>query len=254
MAKPRPKLVAAGVTLRNQINARWPNRDKRSDGWIGDSAHQARPSDHNPDSNGWVHAIDIDHDFLGHGRGKDQAEMFANQLIKLAREGKDRGRLKYVVYNNRIASGTHSNQYWTWRKGNWGHTQHIHVSFTSKAQNDGSEFPLPIFNNNEKPMEPTKPVTPPKPVVPSKPSALWDGTVPSIENVKKAEQDKNVKNRAAWRVACRLKDLGFYKGNVNPQDQQGYPKKAVSSFQKSKGLPSGGKYDQATHNLLFNLS
>jgi hypothetical protein len=234
----RPKLVAAGVTLRDQINKRWVNRDKRSDGWIGDSAHQARPSDHNPDKDGWVHALDIDHDFLGPNKGAAEAEKFASQLIELARNGKDRGRLKYVVYNNRIASGTHANQYWTWRKGNWGHTQHIHVSFTSKSQQDGSKFPLPIFNNDP---------------LPPKPTNLWDGVVPNMNNVNAAAIEPSLKNLAAWRVACRLKDLGFYVGEVNPVYHQGYPRKAIEAFQKSKNLKSLKIYDQRTHEALFNL-
>ncbi len=45
---PNPKLCAAGVTLRNQVNRAFPNRDRRSDGWVGDSSHSARKSDHNP--------------------------------------------------------------------------------------------------------------------------------------------------------------------------------------------------------------
>jgi len=58
------RLVAAGVKLRKQVDKAFPGRDKRSDGWIGDRAHQARKSDHNPDKNGWVHAIDIDADLI----------------------------------------------------------------------------------------------------------------------------------------------------------------------------------------------
>lgn len=141
------RLVKAGVTLRDQLNEAYPNRDKRSDGWIGDKAHQARKSDHNPDKDGWVHAIDIDENFGPGWKKGTTAKEFADQLIQYAREGKDNGRLKYVVYENSIASGTYSDKYWTWRKGNWGHTQHIHVSFTDKAERDGSKFDLPIFRD-----------------------------------------------------------------------------------------------------------
>jgi hypothetical protein len=224
----RPKLVAAGVTLRDQVNRRWPYRDKRSDGWLGDAAHQARPSDHNPDKSGWVHALDIDHDFLGIKGGAEEAEKFANQLITLARNGKDGGRLKYVVYKNRIASGTHAKQFWTWRSGNWGHTQHIHISFTAAAQRNGAPFDLPVFRNE-----------------------LWDGVVPKIENIYAAEADPKLKNMAAWRLSCRLKDLGFYKGDVQPVYSQGYPKKAVENFQNFYNIKGSGMYGEVTHNKVF---
>lgn len=51
--------------LRAQVNDKWPNRRKDSDGSVGDTSHAARPSDHNPDSRGVVHAIDITHDPRG---------------------------------------------------------------------------------------------------------------------------------------------------------------------------------------------
>jgi hypothetical protein len=50
--------------LVRDLNVRWPKRDHRSDGWIGDASHQARKSDHNPDWKsippGIVRAEDID--------------------------------------------------------------------------------------------------------------------------------------------------------------------------------------------------
>lgn len=141
------RLCAGGVRLRDQINAKWPNRDKASDGWIGDPAHAARVSDHNPDRNGIVHAIDIDEN-LGVGilRNGKQARTLANELLLYAQSdlpGADR--LKYVVYENRLASGTYRSTWWKWRPGNWGHTAHIHVSFTSKADKDDRIWPLPCL-------------------------------------------------------------------------------------------------------------
>jgi len=57
-------LAPSLASLRAEVNAAHPGRDKTSDGWIGDTAHAARKSDHNPDyaSGGVVRAIDIDHD------------------------------------------------------------------------------------------------------------------------------------------------------------------------------------------------
>ena len=141
------KLVPAGVKLRAQIDARWPKRDRRSDGWIGDRAHQARKSDHNPDQNGWVHAIDIDADL--DPKHKDAAQDLANQLVAYARSGAPGSeRIKYVVFRDRIASGTYKNQYWVWRGKGYGHFNHIHVSFTKAAERPikgRRRFPLPIL-------------------------------------------------------------------------------------------------------------
>lgn len=139
------RLVAAGVKLRKQVDRRWPKRDRRSDGWIGDRAHQARKSDHNPDRHGWVHALDIDADL--DKNDPKAAQRLANQLVAYAKSGKPGAdRIKYVVFNDRIASGTYKNTYWEWRGSGYGHMHHIHVSFTNKAPVTGRRrFPLPIL-------------------------------------------------------------------------------------------------------------
>jgi hypothetical protein len=143
------KLCKGGVTLRGQIDRRWPKRDKKSDGWIADK-HHAATSDHAPDKNGVVHAIDIDEN-MGSGRSRNgkTAQHLANQLITYAASGlPGANRLKYVVYEGRISSGTYKRTWWKWRGSGYGHEAHIHVSFTSYADRDGSIYPLPILTKS----------------------------------------------------------------------------------------------------------
>ena len=145
------RLCSAGVTLRNQINVAFPARDRRSDGWIGDAKHQARRSDHNPDAHGVVYALDIDENM---GRGRDRngamAMRLADELIAYAASGLPGAkRVKYVVYEDRIASGTYRKTWWRWRGKGYGHTGHIHVSFSPAADKDGGLFPLPILARDE---------------------------------------------------------------------------------------------------------
>lgn len=144
-------LTKGGVKLRDQIDKRWPKRDRRSDGWIGDRAHSARVSQHNPDKNGIVRAIDIDENLgVGSWRNGRQARILADELISYAGSGlPGSDRVLYVVYENAIASGTYRSKWWKWRPGNWGHTFHIHVSFTEKADTDGSVWPLPCLTTDK---------------------------------------------------------------------------------------------------------
>ena len=144
------RLCAGGVRLRSQIDSKWPKRDKRSDGWIGDPAHAARVSDHNPDRYGIVHAIDIDEN-LGEGtwRNGKAAQRLADQLVAYAASGlPGSDRIAHVVYEDKVASGTYRSSWWKWRGKGYGHTAHIHVSFTNAADHDGRIFPLPILGEN----------------------------------------------------------------------------------------------------------
>jgi hypothetical protein len=143
------RLVAGGVTLRNQVNKRWPKRDKRSDGWIGDKAHAGRQSDHTSDSRGLVHALDIDADLDPKDPGA--AQRLANQIVAYASSGiPGANRIKYVVFNDQIASGTYANSMWKWRGSGYGHMHHIHVSFSTKGENNAQTYPLPILNTPKK--------------------------------------------------------------------------------------------------------
>jgi hypothetical protein len=134
---PKPKLSKAAEQLRSEINAKYPKRDKRSDGWIGDTAHNARKSDHNPDKQGWVRAIDIDADLVK-GSSKE-SWLFAEQIKTIALKGDKR--ISYVIHQHRIAS---PKQNWTWRvyKGSNPHVSHIHISFTEAGDLNGKAFKI----------------------------------------------------------------------------------------------------------------
>lgn len=120
------------IHLRNQVNAKFPNRSKSSDGSIGDAAHATRNSDHNPwvkDSNGQpiVTAIDITHD---PANGFD-SYAFADMMVK-----ERDARVKYIISNRRIAAGTDGPQPWVWRKytGQNPHDHHVHISVKSEEK------------------------------------------------------------------------------------------------------------------------
>ena len=133
----KPVLCKAGQQLREQFDDTFPDRDRRSDGWIGDRKHQARPtSDHNPDENGIVRAIDVDRDV--HKSGKpDLMPDIADQIRLAAKAGEKR--ISYIIFNGRIASPRMG---WRWRKysGVNPHNSHLHVSFSKAGDTDGSFF------------------------------------------------------------------------------------------------------------------
>ena len=137
----KPVLCKAGQQLRLQIDDSYPDRDKSSDGWVGDLRHASRPSDHNPDAAGIVRAIDIDRDLSGKAK-PDLMPDLADQ-IRLCARGGDK-RISYIIFNGKIAS--HKKK-WAWRPydGINPHTKHIHVSFTKTGDADGSFFNIQML-------------------------------------------------------------------------------------------------------------
>lgn len=120
--------------LLSQVNAAWPKRSKVSDGWIGDKAHASRKSDHNPDANGIVHAIDITHD---PANGPDGGKL-ADTLLA-SRDP----RIKNIISNGRIGAGKDGPSPWVWRKygGSNAHTKHMHISVVSgKGEDDTADW------------------------------------------------------------------------------------------------------------------
>ena len=138
----KPILCKAGQQLREQFDDSFPDRDRRSDGWIGDLRHSARPSDHNPDrETGIVRAIDVDRDV--HKSGKpDLMPDIADQIRLAAKAGEKR--VSYIIFAGRIASPRMG---WRWRpyKGSNPHNHHLHVSFTKTGDIDNSFFNIPML-------------------------------------------------------------------------------------------------------------
>ncbi len=115
------RLAESLKKLREQVNAMYPNRDKGSDGSVGDLAHSQRKSDHNPNSAGVVTAIDIDRDF---NDGHDGRE-----LVAALQKGRDR-RIKYIIFERQITVKGDVSR-WKPYKGANAHNHHIHISVSS---------------------------------------------------------------------------------------------------------------------------
>ena len=112
------------VALENEVTAACPDRDTASDGFIGDAAHQARQSDHNPDEHGIVNAWDCTTD-PAHGIGDALAAFLLRSQDP---------RIKYVIYKRRIFDGPgQGHEPWAWRPytGRDPHESHVHLSVRS---------------------------------------------------------------------------------------------------------------------------
>lgn len=115
------------LAMREQVNQKAPGRSKANDGTIGDAAHASRSSDHNPwvadGSVGVVTALDITHDPT---HGCD-----AGAIAEAIRGSRD-ARVKYIIWNRRIANPLPLNGQppWAWRPYNGAnpHNKHCHIS------------------------------------------------------------------------------------------------------------------------------
>jgi len=139
----KPSLSKAAGQLREQIDDNYPNRSRKSDGWIADLRHQqAGKSDHIPDSvSGVVRAIDIDASLSDN---KGDSAYLADQIRQY---GKNHGRVSYVIHLGKIASPLLN---WKWRtyKGFSPHNHHIHISFKKDQDNNSEFFNIPLLGGS----------------------------------------------------------------------------------------------------------
>jgi hypothetical protein len=139
------KLSRAGIQLREQIDDAFPDRDRTSDGWIGDTRHGARKSDHNPDVKGWVRAIDIDRDLSGKAKPDLMPDLV--DQIRIACKARLEKRVSYIIFDGKICSPILR---WKWRKytGANKHTHHAHFSFKKEADLRGEFYQIPMLGGD----------------------------------------------------------------------------------------------------------
>jgi hypothetical protein len=148
------RLAKSLETLRKQVNEAFPNRSKSSDGSIGNAEHSARTSDHNPDTDGVVKAVDITHD-PAHRLNSQHL----NDVLIASRDP----RIKYLISNRKITSGNDGPSPWVPREytGSNPHDHHVHIS-VKKAAKYFDDTRLWSLDGVEAPPAPAKPyVAPP---------------------------------------------------------------------------------------------
>jgi hypothetical protein len=138
----KPRLCKSGVILRDQINAAFPDRDKSSDGWVGDLRHSSRKSDHNPDANGVVFAIDVDRDLSGKAKPDIMPDL-VDQIRLYAKSDKLK-RFSYLIFDGKIASAKSLWKFKTYTGINK-HNHHAHISFTLAGDLHDLPFDIPLI-------------------------------------------------------------------------------------------------------------
>ncbi len=135
----KARLSKSVIQFREQADDSYPNRDRRSDGTIGDARHAASKSDHNPcPHTGYIRAFDLDASL----DGKDATAHYLADQIRI--NAKSSKRIAYVIFDKKIAS---KRTLWRWIKyrGTNPHTKHIHISFTKAGDEDRKFFQIPLL-------------------------------------------------------------------------------------------------------------
>lgn len=225
------RIAEAVLTLRAEVDRKFPDRERVSDGTIGNEAHQllGKKSDHNPwlkDGDvGVVRALDVD---AGPGefpnRAHDTVGDTVSEVARLAGKAghpalADGG---YVIYEGKIASAV--SPAWEWRPHNGdSHESHPHISV---GRNKGA------FDSKE-----------PWGLAVAQPAAirLPPATGTPFPTLSLGSQGEKVKlvQRFLWGSARAkaMPNYGIFENTL---------KTAVEGYQRMRGLPITGVVDAAT--------
>lgn len=217
-------LINGLVGLRGEFSEINPRRDTSSDGWIGDDRHALHISDHNPDSRGIVHAIDVDKDGVPMGR-------IVAFLVARCRNGLET-RLQYVIYRRTIWSRSWG---WTARRytGLNPHLRHAHFSARhADVAGDGRPWGIAAaFGPHATPPAPAPALAPRRPVAHPAGSRELALRSPVLSGA-----DVAFVQRWIGRAQCGPPD-----GRYGPNTAAG-----VRWYQRMRGLPADGRVGPRT--------
>lgn len=124
------RVARALDVLLDELNVQAPDRNRLSDGGIGDAAHATRDSDHNPwvkvNGVGVVRARDFTHDPPGGLDCQQLADRLADMIRARAHPALGYG--AYIIWGARIFSAARVNEGWRDYYGSNPHERHLHLS------------------------------------------------------------------------------------------------------------------------------
>lgn len=128
--------------FRSEVDATYSNRDKTSDGTIGDEQHQQGISDHNPDADGSVDAWDMDVEVNGVGKP------YLDNVEYLKRIFQAHESSSYWIHNRIICSRDTG-----WKRfpyyGENPHDKHVHWNTRSAYENSKKPWGLVMLDGDD---------------------------------------------------------------------------------------------------------
>lgn len=135
--------------LGQQIDDAFPERNRRSDGYIGDEAHASRVSDHNP----WLVIKGVGVVTAGDFTDDDDEGFDTDEFTDQLRRTRDK-RLKYVIANGLIMDTRSPFQPWVWLPypGQNPHDTHVHISVRAdhRRVDDDTPWDIPMLRGERR--------------------------------------------------------------------------------------------------------
>jgi len=246
-------LVSPLRETRAEFDATFPNRDKTTDGAVGNQAHAVTTSSHNPDETGnaehkdhdgknEVRAIDVDKD-LRDPSGVTMEDV-VQLLVKLCRLGYFPW-IRYIIYNKRIwhrRDGFATRVY----KGSNDHSQHLHLNSEFNQQADETTgVKIGLASLKKKPAPSPAPTPPGSLVVDGK---LGPKTISKWQTVMGTHVDGRIDDRRSelvYAVQKRLKRVApslVVDGTLGPR--------SIEALQRYLRAPITRKLDVKTVKAL----